>query len=110
MRDRHHSPDRRELKQHREVFDHPWEGSEAMNQESGRKLVVMGQGYVGIPLAMRALEAGFNVVGFDVDKARVDCLARGETFIEDVTDYEIAQALLTGKYLPTSDPAALAGF
>jgi UDP-N-acetyl-D-mannosaminuronic acid dehydrogenase/UDP-N-acetyl-D-glucosamine dehydrogenase len=81
-----------------------------MNQESGRKLVVMGQGYVGIPLAMRAVEAGFNVVGFDVDKARIDCLARGETFIEDVSDSDIAEALVGGKYLPTSDPAALAGF
>lgn len=85
-------------------------GSEAMNRESGRKLVVMGQGYVGVPLAMRAVEAGFSVVGFDVDKARVDCLARGETFIEDVTDSDLTEALLTGRYLPTSDPAALAGF
>jgi UDP-N-acetyl-D-mannosaminuronic acid dehydrogenase/UDP-N-acetyl-D-glucosamine dehydrogenase len=81
-----------------------------MNRESGRKLVVVGQGYVGIPLAMRAVEAGFNVVGFDVDKARVDCLARGESFIDDVTDSDVAEALLTGKYLPTSDPAALGGF
>jgi UDP-N-acetyl-D-mannosaminuronic acid dehydrogenase/UDP-N-acetyl-D-glucosamine dehydrogenase len=81
-----------------------------MNTETGRKLVVMGQGYVGIPLAMRAVEAGFQVVGFDVDKTRIDCLARGETFIEDVTDSDVMEALLTGNYLPTSDPAALAGF
>ena len=44
---------------------------------SREKLVVIGQGYVGLPLAMRAVEAGYDVVGFDVDDDRVDALAAG---------------------------------
>jgi UDP-N-acetyl-D-glucosamine dehydrogenase len=74
------------------------------------KLVVVGQGYVGLPVAMRAAEIGFRVVGFDLDKTRVDQLARGESFIEDVTGSDLAAALDSGLYLPTADPAALAGF
>jgi UDP-N-acetyl-D-glucosamine dehydrogenase len=74
------------------------------------RLVVIGQGYVGLPLAVRAVEAGYAVVGFDTDKSRVDRLSRGETFIDDVTDAELSAMLASGRYLPTSDPAALDGF
>jgi len=52
-----------------------------MAQDHGR-LAVLGLGYVGLPLAMRAVDVGFDVVGFDVDKARVDTLQRGSTFID----------------------------
>ena len=51
---------------------------------SAEKLVVIGQGYVGLPLAMRAVEAGFDVVGLDVDADRVKRLASGESFVEDI--------------------------
>ena len=44
--------------------------------ERRAKVVVVGQGYVGLPVAMRAAEVGFPVVGYDVDPARVDALAR----------------------------------
>ena len=37
---------------------------------STEKVVVMGQGYVGLPLAMRAVEVGYDVVGFEVDPRR----------------------------------------
>ena len=49
------------------------------------KVVVVGQGYVGLPLAMRAVEVGFDVVGFDVDDDRVKRLAAGESYVEDVS-------------------------
>ncbi|MGH3824907.1 MAG: nucleotide sugar dehydrogenase [Pseudonocardiaceae bacterium] len=71
---------------------------------------MVGQGYVGLPLAMRAVEVGFDVVGFDIDKTRIDCLRKAETFIDDITDKDLALAASTGRYLPTDDPAALAGF
>jgi UDP-N-acetyl-D-glucosamine dehydrogenase len=71
---------------------------------------VVGQGYVGLPVAIRAVEVGFDVVGFDIDKIRIDCLHKAETFIDDITDGDITIALSTGRYLPTDDPAALAGF
>ena len=72
-------------------------------------VVVVGQGYVGLPLAMRATEVGHPVIGFDLDKTRVDRLRRAESFIEDVTDADLEAALTSG-YCPTDNPADLAGF
>jgi UDP-N-acetyl-D-glucosamine dehydrogenase len=75
-----------------------------------RTLVVVGQGYVGLPLAMRAVEVGWSVVGYDVDTARVKVLEAGESPVEDVTGETLRAALDAGRYLPTSDPARLEGF
>jgi UDP-N-acetyl-D-glucosamine dehydrogenase len=77
---------------------------------SNRRVVVVGQGYVGLPVAVRAVEVGFDVVGFDIDKARIDCLRKAQTYIDDITNRDLATALSTGRYLPTDDPTALAGF
>jgi nucleotide sugar dehydrogenase len=77
---------------------------------TGPALVVVGQGYVGLPVALRACEQGFDVVGFDVDEAKVGRLAGGRSHVEDVTDEQLATALRSGRYLPTADPADLAGF
>ena len=79
-----------------------------LNKRSA-KVVVIGQGYVGLPVAMRAVEVGFDVVGFDVSIERVEALARGESFVGDVSDATVAAALQSG-YLPTLDAADLAGF
>jgi UDP-N-acetyl-D-glucosamine dehydrogenase len=75
-----------------------------------QRVVVVGQGYVGLPLAMRAVEVGHSVVGYEVDEKRVGLLAAGLSFVEDVTGTQVSQALASGRYLPTSDPAKLAGF
>ncbi len=72
--------------------------------------MVVGQGYVGLPLAMRAVQAGFDVVGFDTDEARVKALAAGESYVEDVASTELASALASGHYRASSDPADCAGF
>lgn len=75
-----------------------------------RRVVVIGQGYVGLPVAIRAVEVGFGVVGFNIDKTRIDCLRKSETFIDDITGRDLAIAMSTGRYLPTDDAEALAGF
>lgn len=75
-----------------------------MDTPKGDRLVVVGQGYAGLPVAMRAVEAGFDVVGFDVDVARIKRLAAGESHVEDVTSDQVARALATGRYEPTDDP------
>ena len=77
--------------------------------EEGR-LVVVGQGYAGLPVAMRAVEVGFDVVGFDVDAAKIKRLAAGESPVEDVTGEVLARALATGRYEPTDDPERTRGF
>ena len=73
------------------------------------KVVVVGQGYVGLPVAMRAVQVGFPVVGFEASPARVKSLAAGESYVGDISNDELAAALAAG-YLPTDDPAHLAGF
>ena len=75
----------------------------------GQLLAVIGQGYVGLPLAMRAAQQGFRVVGFDVAAERVAELRAGRSYVGDVSSDELAAALAAG-FLPTSDPADLAGF
>jgi nucleotide sugar dehydrogenase len=75
-----------------------------------RRLVVIGQGYVGLPLALRAVEAGFSVVGLEVDEQRVKRLAAGDSYIEDIPSERLLAALRTGRYLPTHDYEEAAGF
>jgi len=70
----------------------------------------MGQGYVGLPLAIRAAEQGYRVVGFDVDATKIKRLAQGRSPVEDVTDERLQAVLATGRYLPTGDLAEIAGF
>jgi UDP-N-acetyl-D-glucosamine dehydrogenase len=78
--------------------------------ENATKLVVVGQGYVGLPLAMRAVEAGFDVVGFDLDTERVKRLAHDDSYVEDVPPHVVAAANASGRYEPTSEPKRCAGF
>ncbi|MEE6308407.1 nucleotide sugar dehydrogenase [Plantactinospora veratri] len=72
---------------------------------SREKLVVVGQGYVGLPLAVAAVESGLDVVGLDLDTDRIKRLGSGESFVEDISDQRLGAALATGRYLPTSDYA-----
>jgi UDP-N-acetyl-D-mannosaminuronic acid dehydrogenase/UDP-N-acetyl-D-glucosamine dehydrogenase len=74
------------------------------------RTVVIGQGYVGLPLAVRAVDVGQDVVGYDTDKRRVELLQRAKSFIDDVTDAQLARTLASGRYRPTADAADLAGF
>jgi UDP-N-acetyl-D-glucosamine dehydrogenase len=80
-----------------------------MNPTRGRAVIV-GQGYVGLPLAMRAVAVGFTVVGFDVDEKRIKQLAAGESYVEDVPSDQVAAALETERYLPSDDPDSMADF
>jgi len=74
------------------------------------KLVIVGQGYVGLPIAMRAVEVGYDVVGLDVDEVRVSGLSAGVSHVEDVSVEQLKVALASGRYLATVDTSALTGF
>src|SRR5262249_51574936 len=67
-----------------------------------QRVALIGQGYVGLTLAMRAVEVGHSVVGFDVDEERVKRLAAGEPQIGAIEPARITAALASGRYLPTS--------
>ena len=77
---------------------------------NAEKVVLVGQGYVGLPLAMCAVDAGYDVVGLDIDAGRIKCLNRGESFVEDVPSARLRRAASTGRYRATTDPTHAAGF
>ncbi|GLX99749.1 MULTISPECIES: nucleotide sugar dehydrogenase [Actinoplanes] len=74
------------------------------------RVVVAGQGYVGLPLAVRAAQVGHTVVGFDVDEERIKRLAAGESYVDDVSSDELRQVLAAGRFQPSSDPRSCGGF
>lgn len=73
-------------------------------------VAVLGLGYVGIPLALRAVQVGYRVVGFDVDDHKVSNLSLGRSHVGDVANDELAAALETGRFLPTTHSRDLVGF
>ncbi|MFY1631823.1 nucleotide sugar dehydrogenase [Solwaraspora sp. WMMB335] len=80
-----------------------------MDTASG-PVVVIGQGYVGLPVAMRAVQVGHQVVGLDTSVERVRMLLAGVSYVEDVPDTMLAAALAGGRYTATTDYALAAGF
>ena len=69
---------------------------------------VIGLGYVGLPLAMEILAAGFNVIGIDLDRKKIAALKEGTSYIRDVDDQIIANAINSDRFFPTSDFGTLA--
>jgi len=63
---------------------------------------VFGLGYVGLPLILRYIEKGFNVIGFDIDAEKVEKLKKAESYIEHIPSSKIEHALMHG-FKPTND-------
>ncbi|MFE2480139.1 nucleotide sugar dehydrogenase [Streptomyces sp. NPDC001194] len=74
------------------------------------RVVVVGQGYVGLPLAIRAAEVGHQVIGYDVDARRVKSLTAGESYVEDVSSERLSRALERGSYQATELARDCGGF
>jgi nucleotide sugar dehydrogenase len=72
-----------------------------------RNLVVVGQGYVGLPMALRAAEKGFSVVGLDTNSGVVERLNSGKSHIDDVSDDDL-KAGLEGGYRALTDASSIA--
>jgi len=64
---------------------------------------VIGQGYVGLPLALVFSEAGFKVTGFDLDPRKVEAISRGESYIKHIGPERVAAAVASGRYDATAD-------
>jgi UDP-N-acetyl-D-glucosamine dehydrogenase len=71
------------------------------------RLSVIGLGCVGLPLAVGFAEAGFRVVGVDVNPARVAAINRGESFVQDVPAASLALLVADGRLSATTDYDAL---
>jgi UDP-N-acetyl-D-glucosamine dehydrogenase len=74
------------------------------------RVAICGQGYVGLPLAVRAALAGHQVVGYDVDEERVKRLAAGESYVEDVPSEQLLEAIARGTYRTSAEAKSIAGF
>lgn len=71
-------------------------------------VAVLGMGYVGLPLAMAAHDAGFAVLGFDVDAEKVEKLNRGEGYIQHIRPGKVAEMAASGRFRATADETGLA--
>lgn len=72
------------------------------------KITVVGQGYVGLPLAIAAVNAGFTVYGLDNNEEKINFLVKGISVIEDLTDNKIKESINSKRYLPTKDKGVVA--
>lgn len=68
---------------------------------------VVGLGYVGLPLAIAIVRAGYSVTGFDVDPAKVTELSSGRSYISTIPSAGVAEAMASGRFEPTADFAKL---
>jgi nucleotide sugar dehydrogenase len=70
-------------------------------------VVVLGLGYVGLPLALEAVRSGASVLGFDVKDAVVDALNAGKSHVDDLSDSDIAEMVAAG-FRATTDETEIA--
>lgn len=67
------------------------------------KVAIVGLGYVGLPLSLQFARSGVSVVGLDVDKAKVDSLSRGESYIKHIHAVDIQRELKAGSFSASAD-------
>jgi len=73
------------------------------------RVSIIGQGYVGLTIAVSAARAGHTVLGFDVKESLVKQLRAGKSHIEGISDVALAGLIATGTYVASSDPSVLEG-
>ena len=65
-------------------------------QDRSAVIGIIGLGYVGLPLALRYAEAGYTVLGFDVDPVKPEKIAAGLTYFQHIPDERVRQAVEAG--------------
>ena len=73
------------------------------------RVAIIGQGYVGLTIAVGAAGAGHSVVGFDINDGLVVQLNSGKSHIEGISDSALASFVSGGTYLASTDAAELNG-
>ena len=79
--------------------------TELVNRIRSRQALIgiIGHGYVGLPLALVFAEAGFPVIGLDLDESKVTALNRGESYIKHIGADRVAEAVKSGRFRASSD-------
>jgi UDP-N-acetyl-D-glucosamine dehydrogenase len=73
------------------------------------RVAIIGQGYVGLTIAVGAAGARHSVIGFDVNPALVDQLKAGKSHIEGITDKDLGSFIASGSYAASADESVLEG-
>jgi UDP-N-acetyl-D-glucosamine dehydrogenase len=73
------------------------------------RVAIIGQGYVGLTIAVGAAGAGHEVVGFDVNQGLVTALNAGSSHIEGISDGQLAGFIAAGKYVASNDAGVIDG-
>tara|TARA_B100000315_G_C14554267_1_gene577378 strand:- start:463 stop:1764 length:1302 start_codon:yes stop_codon:yes gene_type:complete len=68
---------------------------------------VMGLGYVGLPLCLEFVRAGYHVVGLDSDVKKVESLRNRTSYITDISNEDLSEAFDTGRFEVTSDQSSI---
>jgi UDP-N-acetyl-D-glucosamine dehydrogenase len=78
---------------------------ELLDRINNKKAVigVIGLGYVGLPLAVEKAKAGYKVIGFDVQREKVEKVNRGINYIGDIIDSELKELVFDKKLMATWD-------
>ena len=76
--------------------------------ERTARVTTVGLGYVGLPLALTICETGFPVTGFDLNAPRVARINAGERVISYFEEDRIANAVASGRFAASADPAIIA--
>ncbi|GAA0182702.1 nucleotide sugar dehydrogenase [Clostridium sediminicola] len=63
---------------------------------------IVGLGYVGLPLAVENAKSGYSVIGFDVQKEKVNMINSGQNYIGDIVDGELTQLVENGRIRATT--------
>ena len=79
-----------------------------MSAQKSQTLAIIGQGYVGLPLAMAAVDAGWAVIGVDNLEAKVAQINSGYSPVEDISDAQLQAAITRGLYKATTDFSTIA--
>jgi UDP-N-acetyl-D-glucosamine dehydrogenase len=74
-----------------------------VSAQEKRILAIIGQGYVGFPLAMAAIDAGWVVTGIDNSEAKVAQINSGISPVEDISNTQLKAALTSGTYKASTD-------
>jgi UDP-N-acetyl-D-glucosamine dehydrogenase len=76
-------------------------------QSSSMKTAIVGLGYVGLPLSLQFARSGVAVLGLDIDRAKVEALNQGRSYIEHIPSAAVAEPVKAGKFAASTDFARI---
>jgi len=76
-------------------------------RDRSARIGVVGLGYVGLPLIQAVHDAGYSVIGFDVDQTKIEMLDRGESYLKHLGDVLVQTLMRSDRFVATTDERVL---